>query len=113
MEPQVSKTLGDVCVLGFGQTALSVCTYLMAQGSSRVYSVVLFGGAQTHEDEKCAEFEALGVRVVTGTDEVCGTYSLCIASPGVPDTSVLFLSAAAHSQEIIGEPEFAFRESPE
>ena len=36
MEPQVSKTLGDVCVLGFGQTALSVCTYLMAQGSSRV-----------------------------------------------------------------------------
>lgn len=113
MEPQVSKTLGDVCVLGFGQTALSVCSYLMAQGSSRVHSVVLFGGAQTHEGEKCAEFEALGVRVVTGTDEVCGTYSLCIASPGVPDTSALFLSAAAHSQEIIGEPEFAFRESPE
>ena len=113
MEPQVSKTLGDVCVLGFGQTALSVCTYLMAQGSSRVHSVVLFGGAQTHEGEKCAEFEALGVRVITGTDEVCGTYSLCIASPGVPDTSALFLSAAAHSQEIIGEPEFAFRESPE
>ena len=63
MEPQVSKTLGDVCVLGFGQTALSVCTYLMAQDSSRVHSVVLFGGAQTHEGEKCAEFEALGVRV--------------------------------------------------
>ena len=56
MEPQVSKTLGDVCVLGFGQTALSVCTYLMAQGSSRVHSVTLFGGAQTHEGEKCAEF---------------------------------------------------------
>ena len=74
MEPQVSKTLGDVCVLGFGQTALSVCTYLMAQGPSRVHSVELFGGAQTHEGEKCAEFEALGVRVVTGTDEVCGTY---------------------------------------
>ena len=71
MEPQVSKTLGDVCVLGFGQTALSVCTYLMAQGPSRVHSVELFGGAQTHEGEKCAEFEALGVRVVTGTDEVC------------------------------------------
>ena len=39
-------------------------------------------------------------------------FDLTIASPGIPDTSELFLSAKAASQQIMGEPEFAYQESP-
>lgn len=112
MSVHVPEKLGDVCVLGLGKTALSVCSYLAGLDASRVKSVTLFGGSDAHAGEKTAELEALGVRVIIGTDDVDGAFDICIASPGIPDSSKLFLSAASCSKEIIGEPEFAYRESP-
>ena len=105
--------LGNVAVLGLGRTGESVARYLAGQGPARVEAVTLYGGAASEPGEKTRALEALGVRVVCGTDAVDGRYDLVVASPGIPDTSDFFLSARAHAAEVIGEPELAWRESPE
>ena len=105
--------LGNVAVLGLGRTGESVARYLAGQMPARVEAVTLYGGAASEPGEKTRALEALGVRVVCGTDAVDGRYDLAVASPGIPDTSDFFLSARAHAAEVIGEPELAWRESPE
>ena len=110
-ESSTPARLGDVAVLGIGHTGEAVCRYLAGLGE-RVSSVTLFGGASSHEGEVTRELEGLGVRCVLGTEEVEGTFDLAVASPGIPIGSAFFQAAAAHAVEVIGEPEFAWRESP-
>jgi UDP-N-acetylmuramoylalanine--D-glutamate ligase len=54
-----------------------------------------------------------GADVILGSEEVRGEYDLGVASPGIPVTSSFFLSATKACTEVIGEPELAWRESPE
>ncbi|MDM8271375.1 UDP-N-acetylmuramoyl-L-alanine--D-glutamate ligase [Thermophilibacter provencensis] len=108
-----SAHLGNVLVLGLGRTGESVARHLAALLGTRVDSVTLYGGASSAPGEKTRELEEAGVRVVCGTEDVRGSYDLAVASPGIPESSAFFRAAAARSSEIIGEPEFAFRESPE
>lgn len=105
--------LGNVAVLGLGRTGEAVARYLSGLVPERVSSVALFGGRASSPGERTRALEALGVSVVTGTDVVSGRYDLAVASPGIPDTSDFFLSAAACSGEVVGEPELAWRESPD
>ncbi len=105
--------LGSVAVLGLGRTGEAAARYLASLVPSRVDSVTLFGGAASAPGERTRALEDLGVAVTCGTDEVTGSYDLAVASPGIPDTSDFFLSAAACSAEVVGEPELAWRESPE
>ena len=105
--------LGNVAVLGLGRTGESLARYLCALVPDRVDSVTVFGGAASAPGEKTRELEALGARVVCGTDEVAGSFDLTVASPGIPIDSAFFSSARACSAEVIGEPELAWRESPE
>lgn len=105
--------LGSVAVLGLGRTGEAVARYLASLVPSRVDSVTLFGGAASAPGEKTRALEELGVTVACGTEEVTGSYDLAVASPGIPDTSDFFLSATSCSAEVIGEPELAWRESPE
>ena len=63
MEPQVSKTLGDVCVLGFGQTALSVCTYLMAQDSSPLHFLAVLKPTKARSAPSLKRLECMLLRV--------------------------------------------------
>ncbi len=105
--------LGSVAVLGLGRTGEAAARYLASLVPSRVDSVTLFGGAASAPGERTRALEDLGVAVTCGTDEVTGSYDLAVASPGIPDTSDFFLGAAACSAEVVGEPELAWRESPE
>ena len=107
------KYLGDVLVLGMGGTGAAVCRYLASQGPGRVSSVTLYGGASSREGDLSRELEAAGVRCVLGTEDVAGSYDLAVASPGISEFSAFFSAARACAREVIGEPEFAFRESPE
>ena len=107
------KYLGDVLVLGMGGTGAAVCRYLASQGPGRVSSVTLYGGASSREGDLSCELEAEGVRCVLGTEDVAGSYDLAVASPGISEFSAFFSAARACAREVIGEPEFAFRESPE
>lgn len=112
MAREMENKLGDVCVLGLGKTGREVARYLCGQARGRVGSVTLYGGASSSEGDATRELEALGVRVVVGTEEVEGAYDLAVSSPGISEFSAFFSSAREHSREIIGEPEFAWRESP-
>ena len=105
--------LGNTLVLGLGRTGESVARYLAARLGGRVDSVTLYGGASSTPGEKTRELEEAGVSVICGTEDVRGSYDLAVASPGIPDSSDFFRAAKACSNEVIGEPEFAFRESPE
>ena len=42
-----------------------------------------------------------------------GAYGVCVASPGISEFSDFFRNGAAVSAQIMGEPEFAWRLSPE
>ena len=113
MTSNAKERLGNVLVLGLGRTGESVARYAASLVPSRVDSVTLYGGASSTPGEKTGELEAAGVTVICGTEDVRGSYDLAVASPGIPETSEFFRAAAACSREVIGEPEFAFRESPE
>ena len=105
--------LGDVAVLGLGRTGESAARYLASLVPLRARSVTLFGGAASAEGERTRALEGAGVRCVLGTEEVTGRYDLVVASPGIPVDSAFFRSAAACAAEVVGEPELAWRESPE
>ncbi len=105
--------LGRVCVLGAGGTGAAVCRYLAKRLGGRVDSVTLFGGASFKQGELSQELLSLGVSCAYETEIVAGHYDLAIASPGISEFSDFFASAKACAAEVIGEPEFAWRESPE
>ena len=108
-----TQYLGDVCVLGMGGTGIAVCRYLSTLVPARVRSVTLYGGARSSAGDESRALEAEGVRCVLGTEDVEGDYDLVVASPGISEFSGFFSTAKAHAREVVGEPEFAFRESPE
>ena len=105
--------LGDVCVLGLGKTGEAVASYLAAQLGGRVKSVTLYGGLKSEASDATRALEDAGVRVVLGTEDVEGRYDLVVASPGIPEHAPFVESARACADELIGEPELAWRESPE
>ena len=110
--PAAPERLGDVCVLGMGGTGAAVCRYLAAQLGGRVSSVTLFGGASSAEGDLSRELEAAGVTCRLGTEKIDGTFDLAVVSPGISEFSDFFAAARNHAAEVIGEPEFAWRESP-
>lgn len=106
--------LGDVCVLGLGKTGEAVAEYLLAQrDDGRVSSVTVVGGAKSAPSDESLALEHEGAKVVYGTENVEGDFDLAIASPGISEFSDFYANGKAASKEIIGEPELAWRESPE
>ena len=53
------------------------------------------------------------MRFAYGTEDIEGAYDICVASPGISEFSEFFRNASAACGEIMGEPEFAWRLSPE
>ncbi|MCI1998570.1 MAG: UDP-N-acetylmuramoyl-L-alanine--D-glutamate ligase [Olsenella sp.] len=105
--------LGRVLVLGLGKTGRAVADYLAAQSRSRVSSVTLYGGVTSSEGEASRALRAAGVDVVLGTEDVSGEYDLCVVSPGISEFCPFFAAASEHAREVVSEPEFAWRESPQ
>lgn len=106
--------LGDVCVLGLGKTGEAVAEYLLAQrDDGKVSSVTVVGGAKSAPSDESLALEHEGAKVVYGTEDVEGDFDLAIASPGISEFSDFYANGKAASKEIIGEPELAWRESPE
>ena len=99
----------NTLVLGLGKTGIDVARYL----APRAESVTLYGGAASTDGPAADELRALGVEVVLATEKVEGHYELAVVSPGISERSEFFSAAAACSDEVIGEPEFAYRQSPD
>ena len=109
----MSERFGDVALIGLGASTQAAATYLLTLPAGEVGSVSLYAGPSSiAARERAAALEAQGARVVFDTEELAGSYDLCIASPGIPCGSAFYTSAAAHSAEVLSEPELAWRESP-
>jgi UDP-N-acetylmuramoylalanine--D-glutamate ligase len=104
--------LGSVLVLGCGGSGRSVARYCATEPAGRVDSVTVYAGLKAPAPEVVSELEGLGCAVVSGTEDVQGSYDLCVSSPGISVLKPFFKSAEAASAEVVSEPEFAWRESP-
>ena len=100
-------------VLGQGGTGLELASWAASHLGERVTSVTVYGGASSAPTERTTALEAAGVAFVYGTEEVAGTFDICVASPGISEFGEFFRSARAASSQIMGEPEFAWLLSPE
>ena len=103
----------SLLVLGQGSTGLDVAAWGAAHLGGRVSSVTVYGGAVSAPNERTAALEARGVSFAYGTEVVEGSYDVCVASPGISEFSDFFASGRAASAQIMGEPELAWRLSPE
>lgn len=100
-------------VLGQGGTGLELASWAASHLGERVTSVTVYGGASSAPTERATALETAGVAFVYGTEEVAGTFDICVASPGISEFCEFFRSARAASSQIMGEPEFAWLLSPE
>ena len=103
----------SLLVLGQGSTGLDVVEWALPHLGGRVSSVTVYGGASSAPTERTRALEAAGARFAYGTEDVEGSYDVCVASPGISEFSGFFAAGRAHAGEIMGEPEFSWRLSPE
>ena len=103
----------SLLVLGLGSTGFNVIEWALRHQGERVSAVCVYGGASAEPNESTRALEKQGVRFVFGTESVEGSYDVCVASPGISEFSEFYRSARAASTQIMGEPEFAYRLSPE
>lgn len=108
-----TEKLGRVLILGLGGTGAAVARYCAKRLGGRVSSVTVVGGKASHEGPLADELRSLGCTVEIATEEIEGAYDLAVASPGISEFSDFFRAARKHASELIGEPEFAYRESPD
>lgn len=113
------RNLGRVLVLGLGKSGKAAARYCADLLGARVEELFVAAGART--DDAVAFVGGLPVsaeHVRFGDDAVealaaCadGRFDLCIASPGIPSFAPLYTAGTKMSAEVIGEVEFAWRES--
>lgn len=103
----------SLLILGQGTTGLAVARWALGHMPGRVSSITVYGGASSAPTDRTRELERAGVAFVYGTEEVAGPFDICVASPGISEFSDFFRSGAAAAGEIMGEPELAWRLSPE
>lgn len=107
-----SQKLGDVLILGLGVSGVEAARYCMALLGVRVNSLTIYGGSPNDASLAfAAECRQQGVEVFFSTEEIEGSFDLCIASPGISQLSSFYQRAQAHANEVISEVEFAWRES--
>lgn len=100
----------SVCILGLGLSGIVAARHaLAAQDSVTIYA----GQASDKTRAAAREFAELGVPVIFDEEQVTGHYDLCVVCPGIPQVSAFYQSALAASDELISEPEYAWRFSPD
>lgn len=112
--------LGRVLVLGLGKSGKAAIEYLQPLLGARVAALAVAAGSENPEAQAYVRSLAEGVVWAFGDDgveKICeGTldetaFDLCIASPGIAPSTPLYEQASKVSAEVIGELEFAWRES--
>lgn len=102
--------MSDILVLGLGKAGAAAAHHALAAGDK---VTVYAGKSADPQSEQVRALEAGGAHVVCGTEDVEGSYDLCIASPGISENSAFYQAGRQHAAELIGECEYAFRLSPE
>ncbi len=96
-------------ILGLGKSGQAAARHALRDGDE----LTIYAGAKNAANESAAApFVADGVHVIFDSENVEGTYDVCVVSPGIPQTGEFYKSAAAAAGQIISEPEYAWRISP-
>lgn len=103
----------SLCVLGQGKTGLDVARWGAHHLGKEVSSVTVYGGAKSEATDATLHLAAAGVTFVYATEELAERYDVCVTSPGISEFSDFFKNAAAACDQIMGEPEFAYRLAPQ
>ena len=103
----------SLLILGAGSSGLDVASWAARHLDERVSAASVVGGLKSAPTERSRALEAAGVTFAYGTEEVAGRFDVCVASPGISEFSDFFAAGRAASSQIMGEPEFAYRLSPE
>lgn len=99
----------SVLVLGLGKSGIATARHGIEAGDA----LTIYAGASSEATQAAAaEFARAGVGVIFDDENVVGHYDLCVVSPGISEKGSFYASAACASDEIITEPEYAFRLSP-
>ncbi len=106
------ESLGRVLVIGLGKSGMSAVAYLSSLVGTRVEGVFVAAGEENEQARAFAErHEGRGIDFAFACESFDERFNLCIASPGISPFSDLYRNAAAASDEVISEAEFAWRES--
>lgn len=106
---KLDKRYKKVLVLGGGKTGRAVLSALF----ELMDSGEVFFSAERYAQEDIAPFIKRGLTVINADSISEHHFDLCIASPGISVFSALFKTAKKASSELVGEPEFAWRLSPQ
>ncbi|MDR1089267.1 MAG: UDP-N-acetylmuramoyl-L-alanine--D-glutamate ligase [Coriobacteriales bacterium] len=106
------SSFGDVCLLGLGVTGRAVADFFI-ENPAWLSSLTIYSGEPHRELRAYLRSLPESVIVREADELVSGSFDTAVVSPGIPPHSALYLSAAGASQEIISEPELAWRISPE
>lgn len=102
--------MASVLVLGLGKSGVAVARHAMRAGDE----LTIYAGASSEANlSAAAEFEQASIPVIIDCEDVTGSYDLCVVSPGISQNGAFYASAARASGEIMTEPEYAWRLSPE
>lgn len=102
--------MSNMLVLGLGKTGIASARRLLDEGGG----LVIYAGTSSEANKSAAqEFIDAGVEVIFDDESIEGKYDTCVISPGIPQTGDFYQSAQAHCTEVISEPEFAWRISPQ
>ena len=105
---------GHIAIVGTGVTGLAVArAAVILKGRGELDSIVLVKpeGVDSLTGEERALIAA-GVRVVA-PETFSGSFDLAVVSPGISPNAALFMQAIELADEVVSEPEFAFRVSPD
>ncbi|MEI3351192.1 MAG: Mur ligase family protein [Collinsella sp.] len=102
----------SLLVLGQGKSGLDVARWALAH-PERVSTVTVYGGGTSEPNDATRALEAAGASFVYGTEQVEGAYDVCVTCPGISEFSGFFKAGREHAAQIMGEPEFAYRLSPD
>lgn len=97
-------------VLGLGKSGIAAARHMLADGDDLT---IYAGVANDATRAAAAPFEQAGVPLVFDIEDVQGAYDLGVVSPGIPQTGDFYKSAASACAELISEPEYAWRVSPD
>lgn len=102
---------GHIVVLGAGRSGRAVVEHVVAavaQGAEARVTLV-DGGSGPVLEERAALLRSLGADVFLDSAKIPADADLIVASPGIPPSSAIMISARACGVPVISELEFAYR----
>ena len=100
----------SVLILGLGKSGVAAARHGLAAGDE----LAIYAGVANENTKAAArEFEEAGVPVVFDVEDIDGHFDTCVVSPGIPQSGAFYAGAKQASDEIISEPEYAWRMSPQ